>query len=101
MSRATLSLQKPVAGASQRQPIEAFVGKAVVIQSRQGGVQYFGTLERVDSGVAVLSDARISGSKHNVCPADGALLIALSILQHVHVADVVVEKVGGLRHECV
>lgn len=93
--RETLSLQKPTAGASQRQPIDAFVGKRVTIQSRQGGVQYFGILERVDSGVAVLSGARISGSKHAVCPADGAVLISMSIIQHVHLADVVIEKVGG------
>ena len=93
MKRETLSLQKPAAGASQRQPIEAFLGKRVVIQSRQGGIQYFGTLQCVDSGVAVLSGARISGSKHAVVPADGALLIALSIIQHVHVSDVAIEKV--------
>lgn len=94
MKRETLSLQKPAA--NQHQPIDAFVGKRVTIQSRQGGVQYFGILERVDSGVAVLSGARISGSKHSVCPSDGALLIALSIIQHVHVADVAIEKVGDV-----
>lgn len=91
MKRETLTLQKPA-----RQPIEAFLGKRVTIQSRQGGVAYFGQLDRVDSGVAVLSGARISGSKHAVVPADGALLIALAVVQHVHVSDVAIERVGGV-----
>lgn len=90
--RETLNL-KPTAGAKQRQSIEAFLGKRVVIQSRQGGVAYFGLLERVDSGVAVLSGAKVTGTKHSVCPSDGALLISLSVIQHMHLADVVVEKV--------
>lgn len=58
-------------------------------------MQYFGKLERVDAGVCVLSGAKVTGSKHSVCPSDGALLVALSIIQHMHLADVVVEKVGG------